>query len=197
MTDEAAQASAFVKRKIDRLCETKNESEVRATLAKLRRGIGKPPGSMPEIWDVTLNGLSETLVDKNSGATHGEWAVHTALTLFALHQQGKDRKKQCMSRDGESIGVSVRNLIQNEDDEQRIRRRFNTAATSNSLEELSHHLRGLIQLLKDKDIPLDYPSLTRDLYWFQVPGVRDSIRLRWGQDFYRIRVDEEKHYDRL
>lgn len=191
MADEATQAGVFVKRKISRLYETKNESAARATLAKLRRGIGKAPGSMPELWDATLDGLPETLIGKGNGPTRGEWAVHTALTLYALHQQGKDLKGQCMSSDGEYLGVSVRKLIQNDEDEQRIKRRFDAAATSDSLEEFSHHLRGLIQLLKTKDIPLDYPALAKDLYWFQFPAARDSVRLRWGRDFYRIRKNEE------
>jgi len=196
MADEATHAGAFVKRKISRLCEAKNESAARATLAKLRRGIGKAPGSMPELWDVTLDGLPETLTGKGNGPTHGEWAVHTALTLYALHQQGKDLKGQCMSREGSSLGVSVRKLIQKEEDEQRIKRRFDAAATSDSLEEFSHHLRGLVQLLKAKDIPLDYPALTKDLYWFQFPAARDSVRLRWGREYYRIRKNEENVNER-
>lgn len=191
MNDEAKQAGTFVKRQIEWLAEGKNESAAKATLAKLRRGIGKAPGSMPELWEATLDGLPEALISKGEEPTSGEWAVHTALTLYALHQQGKDSKKQCMSRKGESLGISLQDLIESEEDERRIKRRFDAAATSDSLEEISHHLRGLIQLLKNKDIPLDYPALTADLYWFQLPAARDSVRLRWGQDFYRLRRSEE------
>jgi len=192
MADEAKLAKAFVKHKITKLSESKNESAARATLAKLRRGIGKEPGSMPEIWDVTLDGLPEKLAYKGSNPTYGEWAVHTALTLYALHQQGKDMKKQCMSKEGETLGISLRKLIKTEEDEKRVKRRFDAAATSDSLDEFSHHLRGLIQILKTQDIPLDYPALTEDLYRFQFPEVRDSVRLRWGRDFYRQWHDEEE-----
>ena len=192
MADEAKQAKTFVKRKISQMIEGKNEAAARATLAKLRRGIGKAPGSMPEPWGVTLEGLPDSLIGKGGDApTRGEWAVHTALTLYALHQQGKDLKKQCMSKDGESFGAAVRRLCKTDDDEKRVKRRFDAAATSDSLEEFSHHLRGLVQLLKAEDVPMDYPTLAGDLYWFQVPDAKDSVRLRWGRDFYRIRKNDE------
>lgn len=192
MSDEAKLAKAFVKHKISKLSESRNESAVRATLAKLRRGIGEKPGSMPELWDVTLDGLPEILTCKGDSPTYGEWAVHTSLTLYALHQQGKDIKGQCMSKEGETLGVSLRKLIKNEEDEKRIKRRFDAAATSDSLDEFSHHLRGLIQILRTQDVPLDYPALAEDLYWFQFPEARDSVRLRWGRDFYRKYHGEEK-----
>jgi CRISPR system Cascade subunit CasB len=192
MAGEAKQASAFVKRKIVWLVENKNESAVKATLARLRRGIGKAPGSLPDLWDVTLSGLPEALLGKGEDPTHGEWAVHTALTLYALHQQGKDLKKQCMNREGKFLGTAVRMLLEHDkNNEDAVRRRFHEAAVSDNFERFSWQLRGLIQLLRAKDIPLDYPALTEELYWFQFPDRRDGIRLKWGQDFYRAARSEE------
>jgi CRISPR system Cascade subunit CasB len=49
---------------------------------------------------------------------------------------------------------------------------------------------------QDKDITLDYPALTEDLYWFQFPEARDSVRLRWGRDFYRNRNSEENESEK-
>lgn len=188
MAKEAKQANAFVQRKINWLTGSENESAARATLAKLRRGIGKEPGSIPELWEVTLKDLPQELVGKGQDPSYGEWAVHTALTLWALHQQGKDLRQQCMSMDGESLGIALRKLIDDDEEEKRIKRRFDAASTSNSMEEFSHHLRGLIQLLKAKSIPLDYPALAEDLYWLQFPNARDSVRLRWGRDFYPLKA---------
>lgn len=191
MVSEAKQVKAYVKHKIVRLSGSNNESAVRSTLAKLRRGIGKAPGSIPDIWSITLEGLPETQYRRSDGPTYSEWAAHTALTLYALHQQGKDLKQQCMNKEGESLGTALRKLVNSEEDENRVKRRFDAAATSDSLKEFSYHLRGLIQLLKAKDIPLDYSTLAEDLYRFQFPEVRDSIRLGWGRDYYRRRHTEE------
>lgn len=191
MVSEANQVKAYVKRKISWLAGNSNESSARAMLAKLRRGIGKTPGSMPELWEVTFKGLPQELTGKGQDPSTGEWAVHTALTLFALHQQGKDLKLQCMSKDGDSLGISLRKLVGDDEEEKRIKRRFDAASTANSMEEFSHHLRGLIQLLKAKAIPLDYPALAEDLFWLQLPNARDSVRLRWGRDFYRpVKTDD-------
>ena len=195
MANEAKRAYDYTKYRIIKLTESKNKSVTRAILSKLRRGIGKAPGSMPELWDITLGELPETLLSKGDNPTYGEWAVYTALTLFALHQQGKDIKRQCMSKDSSHLGNSVKKLIQQDNgNENAVTRRFVVAATSDSIEELSHHLRGIVQLLKAKDIPLDYPALSEDLFWFQFSDKRDSVRLRWGQDFYRlneIKVDTD------
>jgi len=193
LTFQAKQAGWFVNQKITWLAERENESATRATLARLRRGVAKAPGSLPDLWDVTLSGLPEGLLSKGEEPTRGEWAVHTALTLYALHQQGKDVKKQCMNKEGESFGRAVRKLAEHDkNNEDAVRRRFNAMAISDSFERFSWYLRGLIQLLKAKDIPLDYSVLTEDLYWYQFPDRRDGIRLKWGQDFYRSAKKEEQ-----
>ncbi len=192
MADGGRLVKTFVKHKIIKLTESKNESEVRATLAKLRRGIGKAPGSVPEIWNITMEAMPEELVSDSDRPTYGEWAVHTALTLYAMHQQGKDIKSQCMNLEGATLGTSLKKMIKDETDEIRVKRRFDAAATSEDLGEISHHMRGLIQLLKAQGIPLDYPALAEDLYRFQFPEVKDAVRLNWGRDFYRItRAKEE------
>ena len=54
-------------------------------------------------------------------------------------------------------------------------RRFNALATAEEITEISHHLRGMIQLLsaaKRWRIPLDYPRLAADLYELQCTDPR-------------------------
>ena len=78
----------------------------------------------------------------------------------------------------------MRILARKPEDESRVKRRFDQVLTADSPEELAHHLRGLVQLLKAADIPLDYASLAMDLYFMQVQRARDGVRLRWGRDYY-------------
>jgi CRISPR system Cascade subunit CasB len=190
MREEAKLVGNYVSYQIQRLTGPEQGSASRAAFARLRRGIGKAPGSMPELWDATLNGLPVELLSRDGRPSYGEWAVHTTLTLFALHQQGSDPKTSCMNRDGVYLGKAIRGLVRTEEDMTRVKRRFDAAATSDSLTEFSHHLRGLIQLLKAAEIPLDYPALAKDIYWYQFEGVRDRIRLRWGQDFYHHPIQD-------
>lgn len=186
MSDKAKLARAYVLLKIRQMSTGEQENAVKASLARLRRGIGRPPGSMPELWEMTLRGLPEDLLSRDGQPTRGEWAVHTAMTLYALHQQGRELKKDSMHRDGIGLGTSVGSLVKKEDEDlPRVKRRFDAAVTSDSLTEFSHHLRGLIQLLRAEGIPLDYAQMTEDLYRFQFPESSDGVRLRWGQDFYR------------
>lgn len=60
------------------------------------------------------------------------------------------------------------------------------------MKELSHHMRGMVQLLRSKNIPLDYPALAEDLFWYQQPEHQAQVRLRWGQDFYRWTPSEPR-----
>ena len=189
MVDEAKKVKNYVQHQIYKLERNQNESITRAMLAKLRRSIGETPGSVPSLWEATFSSLPEMLKGHDETPSKGEWAVHTALTLYAMHQQGKDIIRLPMSKEGFTLGASLKKLTGNEEDIKRIKRRFDVAATSDSLGEFSYHLRGLIQLLKSNNIPLDYPELAADLYWFQNPDHRDSVRLRWGRDFYKRKSD--------
>ena len=155
------------------------ENQRRAELAKLRRGIGHAPGELPDLW-----------------------AVYLALTLYALHQQSNDTV--CVSQLGCTLGRAVRRLAEQtvasgqDWTESSILRRFNALATAEEITEISHHLRGMIQLLraaKPDSIPLDYPRLAVDLYGLQCDAPQlaqlpANIRLRWGQDLYRYEKNE-------
>ncbi|MBR4986489.1 MAG: type I-E CRISPR-associated protein Cse2/CasB [Proteobacteria bacterium] len=204
-------AANFVRQTINALAKSNNAPKVRAILARLRRGVSMAPGADPDIWDVTLAELPNELVSTNGIPTKGEWAVQIALTLFAMHQQGRDIQSDCVHYEDvkektdndtlkslqrpqkaefnpHSFGCAVRSLAGEKDSDafKAVRRRFNATVTSESIEEFAHHLRGMIQLIKAKsNIKLDYVALTREIYLFQNPENRDSLRLRWGQDFYR------------
>lgn len=211
-------AADFVRQKLNELSMSNNAPKVRATLARLRRGVSLAPGADPDIWDVTLADIPDELVSVNGVPTRGEWAIQIALTLFALHQQGRDIKSECMHQEDtdvpkddkslksstpslfddvkplksvstkpHSFGCAVRRLAGDKESDsfKAVRRRFNAAVTSESIEEFAHHLRCMVQLMKASGVRLDYVSLAREIYLFQNPENRDSLRLRWGQDFYR------------
>lgn len=180
----ADQVKRFVFERISRLFQGGEGSRYAADLAMLRRGIGKDPGSMPELWELTFNGMPENLRGKGDQPSFAERAVHTSLTLFALHQQGKDGT--CMSESNVMLGDAVRQLIQrNSARESAIKRRFLVAVSAESFEELTWHVRGLVQLLRAEEIRLDYPQLAKELYQFQFPEARDRLRLQWGRQLYR------------
>ena len=180
----------FVRAKIDGLLE--NSSWSRAALARLRRGIGKEPGELPELFEYFLEGMTEELYGRGDEASYPERAIYTALTLFALHQQGKEQPMNMGwnvgSKDkGNSLGAAVGLLVNRDKDrEPAFKRRFDAVITADVFTELAHHARGMIQLLKAEDITLDYPCLADDLFWYQFDELRNRVRLRWGEDYYRF-----------
>ncbi len=177
------QIACFTARKLAQIQCQAGESSFRSTLAHLRQGIGRVPGDMPQLWGFFLSEMPEKWMG-NSEPSKAEWAIYLALTLFALHQQGQDPNTAWMSQPGASLGKAVARLIESPEDEKRISRRFFALATASSMEELAQHIRSLVQLLRSKSIPLDYPALAENLYWYQHTNSQAQVRLRWGQDFY-------------
>ena len=183
--NQGTQVEQFVWRKLDLLLNNQSNQKTAADLAHLRHSLGKPVGTSPNTWDLIFGGLPENLMSKGNEPTAAEKAINAALTLFSVHQQGKSLDNP-MSKQGESFASAVRKLAKDEDELKRIKRRFDQVCTAKSLEELTHHSRGIIQLLKREDLAFDYPKYAKDLYFFQFPRSRDRVLLRWGQDFYRV-----------
>lgn len=160
-------------------------STAKADAARLRRAVGKPAGSVPEVWDITLGGIPETLLGRTDDPSYAETSVHTALALYAIHQQSRPAG---MHRAGWGLGDAVRALIGHDSsgdyESSPVIRRFNAVATADSVEELSTHLRGLVTQFRAHDIPLDYEKLAGELYDFHYPDSRDRVRLTWGRELY-------------
>jgi CRISPR system Cascade subunit CasB len=157
-----------------------------AALAKLRRGVGKPVGAVADLWQLTLEGvpLPPRYGDE---ATINERAAHTALTLYALHQQSRSEP---MHRSGQSIGAAARILARRTTSSEATRRRFEALGTASTFEEVSHHARGLISQFRTHGIPLDYGRFADQLVGLLHPASADRVRLSWGRDFYQPTTDE-------
>lgn len=168
------------------------EPQRKAELARLRQGVGRSPGEMPALWGSFLVQMEEPLRGTD-GPSEAEWAIYLSLTLFALHQQGEQGIS--MHQPGRTLGGAVQELARayapgQDWTESSVIRRFNALATADSMPELAHHLRGMIQLLRREKIPLDYPQLAADLYRFQFVEDAANVRLQWGRDLYRITMNE-------
>lgn len=167
----------------------------KAKLATLRRGLGKDPADSPEVWSVTMDRMPDMLASKGKDvteATDAEWAIHITLTLYALHRQGNDRPVYSKDR---SFATAIRSLMDPTDETGGpIKRRFDALVTSESVPELGNHARGMVQLLRSADRPtaFDYPALAKDIFLFGNPSGRKSVRLRWGQDFFKAQKKEDK-----
>ncbi|WP_037915146.1 type I-E CRISPR-associated protein Cse2/CasB [Actinacidiphila yeochonensis] len=155
-----------------------------ADLAALRSGLGAEAGTVPAMWRFYRTSLSTELRAKGA-LTRDLVAEHTALALFGVHQHGR---RVPMHTHGVSPGAACHRLLARDGQADRtaIERRLGVLLTSLDGEELAHHLRGLVTLLRAKDIGLDYDALRRALrHWDDSEGAEEQsrIRSRWDRDF--------------
>jgi CRISPR system Cascade subunit CasB len=159
-----------------------------ALLAQLRRGAGKLPADVPELWGITgterLFQAEPRLATDEIGASRAEAALFLALTLYAAHQQS--RPERGMHQPGIGFGAAVRRLMGTEIDEP-IRQRFIRIGTASTLPTLAYRLREMITLLRRESIPFDYAELAGQLYRVRVPGGLADVRQVWGRDFHAWR----------
>lgn len=178
---------SFTNQKVSALQDglLKGRSSSRATAARLRRAIDQPAGSVPEIWNETLGGMPPELIGRTDEPSYAETSAHTALALYAIHQQSR---ASAMHQRDWGLGNAVRTMMARDSgadyENSPIIRRFNAVATADSVEELSAHLRGLVSQLRANDIPLDYSALVGEIFDFHFPESIDQVRRRWGRQLY-------------
>ena len=158
----------------------------RGELAALRRGVSRSPGELPEIWELTRVEVPDGAGD---APTWEEIAVHTAMTLYAVHQQSRTEH---MFSPGVGLGSAARRLIGPPDEENpSARARFNALVTSTTVAELRHHLRGFVSLLRARGFALDHAMLADDVLRFQQPGGAKQVRLTWARQYYSLPAESQ------
>lgn len=166
-------------------------------LAQLRRGAGKAPEDVPELFGLSgLEGLYEhgpLSLKKERRAT---LAVHTAVTLYALHQQSQ--RSQRMHQRGYGLGATVRMLMPPKEIDESLRMRLVRIGTAQSMPLCSDRLRQVVLLLRRHGVPLDYVLLADQLERVQDPRSSAGVRQEWGRDFHawRPREDDKTRSDK-
>lgn len=165
----------------------KETPSARALRAQLRGALSREAGSVPELWDLTLDDRAGYLGDE---PTRGEKAVHGALTLWALHQGSNTKPMHDTSERPRSFASAIRVMAEGQSGDKRaeetpIYRRFSSAVQAPTFEGLLVHLRSLISQLEAAEIPCDYAQLGADLFTWQDPRRRTSVMRNWGRQFAR------------
>ena len=162
-----------------------NESRARGEMAALRKGASRDSGELPEIWELTSVEIPEYASD---APTREEIAVHTAMTLYAVHQQSRTEP---MFRPGIGLGSAAHDLVGRDEENPSARARFNALVTSTTVAELRHHLRGFVSLLRARGFALDHAMLADDVLRFQQPGGAKKVRLAWARQYYSLPAESQ------
>ncbi|WP_079032211.1 type I-E CRISPR-associated protein Cse1/CasA [Streptomyces specialis] len=164
-----------------------------ATLARLRRGVGKSAHEEPDLWGLTG---TEALHEECAGGRlpedllpQAEEAAHTALTLWSMHQQSHHRERMHVPG-GLEFGAAVRRLMPSAEPDEPIRKRFVRAATAPSPAILAQRLRDIVVLLRRDGIALDYGLLADQLLEWQESGGPERVRRSWGRAFHSHRPQQ-------
>ncbi len=148
--------------------ERLRDQEARAVLAALRRGLGKPPGTVPEMYPYVVpfvQGLSR----------NQEEARYLVASLFAWHQ---------LSWKGENtgnLGASCARLARAVPDSDSVERRFVALLNCRS-DDLPVQLRQIIGLLKTREIPILWSKLLTDIQYWNHENRR--VQRRWANAFW-------------
>lgn len=176
----------YVKGKI-KVITNSSPARGNAVLAELRRGLGKMPGSLPGLWEWTLEGLPDDLQSRTGQPTNAEWAIHISMTLYAFHQQGKSPVNENMNKEKISLGRAVSQLAGNlQEDRDRYQKKLEMLTKADSIENMAALLRQIVSQLRTNAIQLDYPALAGDILAFQYEDSRRRVLLKWGEDFYSL-----------
>jgi CRISPR system Cascade subunit CasB len=161
---------------LESLVETKN----RAALAALRRGLGKPPGTVTEMHPIVV-----PMLPKNASAEDEE-VFYLIAALFSLHQmnwhpaaeeKGRTNFGASFARLRTSLGGERSGSIKSS-----IESRF-VALLNSHRDDLPEHLRHAVALLRSHDLPVDWAGLMRDIRDWD----RDDRRVQrvWSRAFWQ------------
>lgn len=145
----------------------------RAALARLRRGLGKDPGTAPEMHALVIPWLPTGLPRRQ------EDSFYLVSSLFASHPEPGGSG---------NFGTTFGRLAAKRGSE-KTEKRF-VALVDSHQDDLPGHLRHAISLLASEGIPVDWRQLLADLRRWDHPDrlvQRSWARGYWGQT---DRVDE-------
>ncbi|BFL72550.1 type I-E CRISPR-associated protein Cse2/CasB [Anaerococcus nagyae] len=166
----------------------------KATLSNLRSSISKPYSQTIEIFSILYKYLPDSFISEYGDLSYQEKAIITSLQIFAVHQQGNSQSVLLEANDEnkyKNIGYALK-VLRTDENAKSTDRRFNAMISADTFEEFTFHLRQLISLLKSRsDQKVNYAKLAQDLYYFQIPSMRENIKLSWAKEYYKF-TNKEK-----
>jgi CRISPR system Cascade subunit CasB len=153
---------------LEKLVETEN----RGALAALRRGLGKPPGSAPEMHRLIVPYLSHSL------HVAEENRFYLLGSLFAYWHQGAG------GGEGEpphNLGESLAVFQQQDSGSDSVEKRFEALLNAHA-DDLPTHLRHMVGLLRGKNIAVNWGQLLRDLRNWDHPD--RFVQRQWARAFW-------------
>lgn len=142
--------------------------EDRAALAALRRGLGQPPGTVPDMYRYVVPWLPA------DAPSWREDATYTVAALFAYHPAAGGSG---------NMGDHFARARDPQGDHTAIERRF-TALLAAHPDDLPFYLRQAVSFLRSKEVPVNWHRLLSDLLAWGHPERRPQVQKRWASAFW-------------
>lgn len=148
--------------------------EDRAALAHLRRGLGRPLGTVVDMFPYVARWVPP------DAPRALEDSYYLIAALFALHPDAGGTG---------NVGDHFRRVVR--EDEQSataVERRF-TALLAAHPNDLDFYLRQAVSYLRSKEVPVNWHQLCADVRWWAHPEHR--VQRRWARSFWGYSPDSE------
>ncbi len=159
---------------ISYLCQIA-QREQRGALAHLRRGLGKPPGTVAEMHPYVVPWFPP---EPNR---QQENAFYLVAALFAAHPHH--------NASAGSMGATMRRVGGARESMESIERRFTVLLNAHH-DALPEHLRHAVSQAASKEVPVNYTLLLRHInHW----GHPDRwVQRTWARDFWAREQEEQE-----
>lgn len=124
----------------------------KGAMATLRKGLGKPPGEVTQMYKYVYSGLGQDL------SKYNEKVYFLVASLFALWYRGRQGLSQ--NFDG-NLGKTYKHIFKATSADSTIKH-FESLINSH-IDDLPNHLRHAVSLASSKNIRIDWSQLLNDL----------------------------------
>ena len=138
----------------------------RAALAAMRRGLGRPPGTVADMYRYVVPWLAA------DAPIWLERAYYTVAALFAYHPAPGSTG---------NMGDHFARARDPRGDDTAIERRF-TALLAAHPDDVDSYLRQAVSLLKSKEVPIEWHQLLSDLLGWGHPD--RYVQRQWARAFW-------------
>ena len=146
----------------------------RAALAALRRGLGQPPGTVPDMHRYVI----QRLPDYARSGSWTEQVYYLMAALYALHPES--------AAEGNLGDHFARTLDPNPEYNTAVERRFTALLVAHPA-DFHFFLRHAISFLRSKEVAVNWHQLMWDVLKWDDPDKATQIQKRWAAQFWRRR----------
>lgn len=139
----------------------------RGALAALRRGLGRPPGTVASMYPYVVPWLPES--------RRNESIYYLVASLFAYHPATADEG---------NMGSHFASTRKSDTDTTALERRF-TALLAAHPDDLATHLRQAVSFLRSKEVPVNWHRLFHDLQHWAYDD--RPVQKQWARAFWAAR----------